>query len=77
MINWRSVCHSSELFSIQQCREQYEKIYVMESVKKEVESEDDVSEDDRENPHLQQAAVEVKNDIADTEPDPRFALSVP
>lgn len=49
----------------------------MKNVKKEVDSEDDVSEDDRENSQLQQASAELKNDIAETEPDPRFALSVP
>lgn len=40
----------------------------MESVKKEVESDDDVSEDDRENSQLQQAVVSVNNDTAETEP---------
>ncbi|CAG9540398.1 unnamed protein product, partial [Cercopithifilaria johnstoni] len=57
-------------YSAKQCQEQYEKICAMKSVKKEVESEDDVSEDERENPQLQQVAVEVKNDTAETEPDP-------
>lgn len=78
MINFKFIYyfHSNRLFSIQQCREQYEKIRVMESVKKEAESEDDVSEDDRENPQLHEATAKVKNDIAGVELDPRFALSL-
>ncbi|VDO31403.1 unnamed protein product, partial [Onchocerca flexuosa] len=57
-------------YSVKQCQEQYEKIRVMESVKKEAESEDDVSEDDRENPQLHETTTNVKNDIADVELDP-------
>uniref|UniRef100_A0A1I7VA67 SANT domain-containing protein n=1 Tax=Loa loa TaxID=7209 RepID=A0A1I7VA67_LOALO len=74
--DWDAVAEKmGNKYSAKHCREQYEKIYGLESVKKEVESEDDVSEDDRENPQLQQTGVAVKNDIA--EPDPRFALSIP
>uniref|UniRef100_A0A0R3RWX1 SANT domain-containing protein n=1 Tax=Elaeophora elaphi TaxID=1147741 RepID=A0A0R3RWX1_9BILA len=69
--DWDAVAEKmGSKYSAKQCREQYEKIHGMESVKKEVESEDDISEDDRENSQSQQAAVEVKNDIAETEPDP-------
>ncbi|VIO90884.1 Myb-like DNA-binding domain containing protein [Brugia malayi] len=76
--DWSTVAEKmSNKYSAKQCREQYEKIHAMGSVKKEAESEDDVSEDDKENPQLQQATVAVKNDIAETEADPRFALSVP
>ncbi|VDO38681.1 unnamed protein product, partial [Brugia timori] len=69
--DWSTVAEKmSNKYSAKQCREQYEKIHAMGSVKKEAESEDDVSEDDKENPQLQQATVTVKNDIAETEADP-------
>uniref|UniRef100_A0A1I8EZM6 SANT domain-containing protein n=1 Tax=Wuchereria bancrofti TaxID=6293 RepID=A0A1I8EZM6_WUCBA len=69
--DWDAVAEKMDnKYSAKQCQEQYEKIHVMGSVKKEAESEDDVSEDDKENPQLQQATVAVKNDIAETEADP-------
>uniref|UniRef100_A0A915PM23 SANT domain-containing protein n=1 Tax=Setaria digitata TaxID=48799 RepID=A0A915PM23_9BILA len=69
--DWDAVAEKiGNKYSAKQCREQYGKIHVMESVKKEVESEDDVSEDDRENPQIQQAVSELKNEITEAEPDP-------
>ncbi|VDK85178.1 unnamed protein product [Litomosoides sigmodontis] len=69
--DWDSVAEKmGNKYNAKQCREQYEKIHAMKNVKKEVESEDDVSEDDRENSQLQQASAELKNYNAEMEPDP-------
>ncbi|KAM3724317.1 Nuclear receptor corepressor [Dirofilaria immitis] len=69
--DWDAVAEKmGNKYSAKQCREQYEKVSVMENVKKEAESEDDVSEDDRENPQIQQDSAKVKNDITEVDSDP-------
>ncbi|VDM96193.1 unnamed protein product [Thelazia callipaeda] len=60
-------------YSVKQCQEQYEKV-CEENVRKELESEDDGSEDDRENSHSNRVA-EIKSVTGEIERDPSVESS--